>query len=68
MELPDTVIVVLAAANRHLTVFEIAEECQAYLEGMVSYFDVKQVCFHLYREEQLWLRGVDPIAFEWRER
>jgi hypothetical protein len=66
--LADAVIVVLEAAGRPMTIQEIADQCQPYLEEVVSHFTVKQVCMNLFQAKQVWLVSVDPLMFKWHER
>ena len=68
MQLADAVIVVLQAANRPMTITELANECQQYMEHFVSYFDVKQVCLSLFVTEVVSLQSADPLTFEWPDR
>ena len=53
LELQDIVVVILEAAQRPLTICEIAHECEPYVEGLISYFDVKQVCMSLFVRSHL---------------
>jgi len=66
LELPDLVLVVIEAAQRSLTICEIAHECEPYVEGFVSYSDVKQVCMSLLVRELISLDCADPLTFHWR--
>jgi hypothetical protein len=68
VQLIDVAIVVLQAAHRPMTLGELAEECQQYVEEFVSYFDVKQVCLSLFVEERVSLCCGDPLTFEWPDR
>ena len=68
MQLADAVIVVLEAAGRPMTIQEIADQCQPYVEDLVSHFSVKQVCMNLFQAKQVWLYSVDPLMFRWREK
>jgi len=65
VELSDAVIVVLEAAHRPLTIYEIARECDSYIEEPVSYFEVKQVCMKLYEQKSVRLEYVEPLTFRW---
>ena len=67
VELANIVIVILEAAQRPLTIYEIARLCEPYIEGFVSYFDVKQVCMALFARELVSLDCTDPLMFVWRK-
>jgi hypothetical protein len=68
VQLADAVIVVLEAAGRTMTIQEIADQCEPYVEDLVSHFTVKQVCMNLFQEKKVLLQSVDPLMFKWREK
>jgi hypothetical protein len=65
LELAGVVRVVLEAAQRPLTIYEIAEYCVTYQEEFVSYFDVKQACMSLLTKHLVSLESADPLTFLW---
>jgi hypothetical protein len=63
VELIDVVIVVLEAADRPMSLYELADECKPYMDRFVSYFEVKQVCMSLWLKQRIELKGSDPLSF-----
>ena len=66
MTITDAVIVVLQAANRPMAIPELVQECLPYTNQFLSYFEVKQVCLHLFEKNRVLVQSVDPLAFMWR--
>jgi len=67
MQVTEAVIVVLEAAGRPMTIHELANECQPYVEELISYFTVKQVCLNLFQAQRVGLHDTEPLTFIWCE-
>lgn len=66
ISIADAVAVVLEAAGRPMSIYELVQECKPYvLDDFVSYFDVKQCCLHLFEQKLVYLDGADPLTFGW---
>jgi len=68
VELIDVVIVVLGAADRPMSLYELADECKPYMDRFVSYFEVKQVCMSLWQKQRIELKSADPLSFHLERR
>ena len=67
MQLADTIIVVLRAAEGSLTIEQIVQECQQYFDFPLSHLEVKEICLALFQTKRVMLTTIEPLTFAWRE-